>query len=769
MWVSKLKKKKVQYLLLGVIFSIAISVICVSTVVTIVSQSFAKSYYKGDSTPDIQIITTSDSVIDKTYSWYKKMGDEVRNYKKYDMFSVSTNLNFNDKVNKTVMSYIIPIDNVKNLSNKIEIVEGDKTEVKPKRGEMWISSTTANLRNIKIGDKAKIIDSNGRSLEYEISAIVRDSNQASTVTGVLYTYVNEDEREILSALPKTYMVTMNCDGDSSKLSKDLVEYIDEPLGGVIDKSMYILVAIMTTSLVGGLCLMSAIILVIVLLLILRANIKNNILKEYKLIGIYKAIGYSSKKIRRIYLVGYEVVSIISSLVGVIIAIPMISYICKLIFKNLGEYSFDITALGIIGIVFIIFNLLIYLNVYKVLKCIDKIKPVDAINIGLGSSKEKIRKSLIKNNNSSFCMAINDIFKHKKNNIITLIMFILVFYMSTWFINIANTMVNLDNNLYKIFGSAKADLVISAPSDIDDSISEVKNYLDNDSRVKNYYLWDIIAQRKVGIDTKEYEIEGGSFVATIYNEFNEEDFSILQGINPRNNKEVSISIDIMKKNNFKIGDYITLNIEKESKEFLIVGSYASMMNNGQSVRLTRDALLGESNGNVAFINLKDINTYESLKKDINSKFKGITIDKVYEPLKDTASQVVETSIPISIILLVGVLIFGIFNIVNILIINNLDNRKNYGIMKSLGFTSKYIKRRSNYRLMILAILGAVIGVGTTILTSKDLMKLALGFDVFNFNLIMTLGLVGITFVLTGLTMYICNKSIKKISVVELIEE
>nr|WP_284693881.1 FtsX-like permease family protein [Paeniclostridium ghonii] len=515
--------------------------------------------------------------------------------------------------------------------------------------------------------------------------------------------------------------------------------------------------------------MAAIVLAIVLILILKVNVKNNILKEYKSIGIYKCMGYSSKKIRSIYLYSYGVVSIISSLIGLLIAIPLVSYICNIAFKNLGEYKFDLMSLGIMITVLIIFNLIVYITLFISLKCINKIKPVEAINIGLTSSKEKLKKSLIKNNSSSLCMAINDIFKYKKNNFIILIIFVLVFYMSTLFLNISYTMLNLDSELYEIFGTANADMVISAPSDIEDSIKEIKEYIDKDDRVENYYLWDVVAKTKVGIDSKKYDVVGGMVAATVYNEFNEKDFSILQGMNPRNNKEVSVSLDIMKRNNLKIGDYITLNVEGKNKEFLIVGIYKSMMNGGQSVRLTNDALEGESNGNIAFVKLKNIDDYENLKKDIDNKFDSIIIDKVYEALKDAASQVVETSVPISIILLVGVLIFGIVNIVNILITNNLDNRRNYGIMKSLGFTSQYIKRRNNYRIMILAVVGALIGVGITRFTSSKLLEIALGFNIFDFNTSMTLGLVGITFVLIILTMYICNKSINKISTVDLIKE
>lgn len=91
------------------------------------------------------------------------------------------------------------------------------------------------------------------------------------------------------------------------------------------------------------------------------------------------------------------------------------------------------------------------------------------------------------------------------------------------------------------------------------------------------------------------------------------------------------------------------------------------------------------------------------------------------------------------------------------------------MKSLGFTSKYIRARNNYRIMILAIIGALIGVVVAITTSSKFIELAMGFDVFKLNLVMTSILVLITFVLIMITLNVCNRSIKKISIVELIRE
>lgn len=770
MWLSKLKKKKAQYFLLGIIFTISIALISVSTIVTVVANTFASEYYAGDSTPDLHIITTNKSVADKSRSWYESKGNEVRNYNNYNMFSVSTNLSLDNKTNEYMMSFVIPMDNIENLSNKINIIDGDKGSKAPRRGEMWIPSTVAKLKEISVGDIAKIIDSNGNELEFKISAIITDSNQSTTAMGVLYTYINEEDREILKALPSANSITMNCNGDSTEKSKELVSYINEPIGGIVgDKNLYVIAATMTPSLIGGLGLMSSIILIVGLILILRSNIKNNILKEYKSIGIYKAIGYSSKKIRKIYLYGYGLVSICSSLLGILISIPLVTYICNIIFEYLGVYSFDLLSLGIVTVAFILFNLLVYFNVYRVLRVVNKIRPVDAINIGLTSSKEKFNKSVIKNNSSSFAMAINDIFKYKKNNFIILLIFTLVFYVSILFLNVANTMLTLDENLYQIFGTANADLVVAAPTDIEDSLKDIKKYLDKDERVEEYYLWDVTGQSKITIDNTKYKVDSGSLQATTYDKYNEEDFSITEGRNPRNKNEVSLGVIIMKDNELKIGDYITINVEGESRELLIVGSYASMMGNGQNLRLTNDVLSSGSNGNVAFVKLKNVEDYTGLKSDIDNKFNGVSVDKIYSPLRDTASQVVDTAVPISSILLVGVLAFGLLNIMNILTTSNLDNRKNYGIMKSLGFNSKYIKRRSNYRIMISAILGSVIGVSLNIFTSAGLMKAALGFNVFNFNEPMTVIFVIISFILIMLIMYVCNREIRKISTVELMME
>ncbi|MGL5085468.1 MAG: hypothetical protein ACRC68_07080, partial [Clostridium sp.] len=126
MWLSKLKKKKIQYFLLGVICAIAIALISVSTIVTVVANTFGGKYYEGDSTPDLHLITLNPTVAEKSLQWYEEQGDEAWNYKNYDIFSVSTNLTLNNKINDNMASFIVPMESIENLSNKVSVIDGDK-------------------------------------------------------------------------------------------------------------------------------------------------------------------------------------------------------------------------------------------------------------------------------------------------------------------------------------------------------------------------------------------------------------------------------------------------------------------------------------------------------------------------------------------------------------------------------------------------------------------------------------------------------------------
>ena len=133
----------------------------------------------------------------------------------------------------------------------MEVVEGDTKEKAPGKGEIWISNILAETEKLKLGDKITI-KSDGRDNEFKISGIINDSNQPSSTLGIVYVYMNEEDKETIKDLPKANLITLNADEDSAKAKKELVTYINEPISGFIfDKSIFIMCASLTPTLIGG--------------------------------------------------------------------------------------------------------------------------------------------------------------------------------------------------------------------------------------------------------------------------------------------------------------------------------------------------------------------------------------------------------------------------------------------------------------------------------------------------------------------------------------
>ena len=483
MWFIKIKKKKTQYLLLAILFTITVALIGTCVTFTVVANTFVKEFYSGEDTPDIVQITVSEEVVKKTKEWYNLQKEEVWDYKTYEGYSIANKLKINNKAADLTSGSILPIRDLKDLSWRVSVTDGDKKSHGPKEGELWIPNSLAKSKGIKVGDEACVEKTNGGYIRLRVSAIVNDSNQPSSLIDFNCIYANENLVNELSDLYKIYITTFNCNGDDKIKSKELSKYINEHLQGVIvTKSIFIIAATMLPNVIGGIGLISACLMIVVLVIILRSNLWNFILKEYKSIGIYKSMGFSDRKIKSIYLKAYTVVALISSFIGCFVSIPIISYVCNIILKYLGEYKFESNSLMPLMIVFISFNILVVISLLSVLRRINRIKPVTAMNIGITSSKAKLKRSIIKNNSSSFAMAINDIFKYKKTNFIMFITFTAVFYMVICFVNMKYSAVKIDDNMSNWLGVPKCDMSLRGEEG-ENSLKDVIEYLKNNDKVK----------------------------------------------------------------------------------------------------------------------------------------------------------------------------------------------------------------------------------------------------------------------------------------------
>lgn len=775
MWKKKIKQKKIQFILIAIILMVSSSIFAISISLTSTVEEYTNEYYKGENIKDIVVQTYNKDIISRIEDFIEKKEPKENDIRYSDALMVDRQVFLESKNLDLSMASLVTFENKKSHPWDVVITEGEKRD-RPSRGTIWVPNIIADYKDIKIGDKLRIKD--GKEYKYlSVSALVNESLIPNSMVGSTNLYINKEDYKTFNNLVKSHFIGYNSSKEAENATKELSTYIGDSFEGLmLDKWITNFVANSTSMITGAIGMSIALLIFIVSIIIIRFVLWSNILKEYKSIGVYKSIGYTSKQIRSIYLKSYGIVGIISITIGSFLSIGFINYMVNISVKYIGIYEGNNNNFTFIFLTIAIMSLVLITNIYLLLRRINKINPVEAFRVGVTSSKEKFKKSLIKDASSPLSMAINDIFKHKKQNLIIVTILSMVMYVSAFIVSGNYSMENIAYNAWNVFGTIQGDIALDFPTG-DESYDKALEELRNDSRILEVRECSFDVGQIVYLDTTKYNIKNAQVITTLIDNYeNNEGFnvSIKEGRNPKLKNEIALTEQILKDANLEIGDYIRVKVLGEEKSLLITGSYTSMMSNNYSMRMTLDIVPKDMRNSLLNLNLnatlKDKNDYDSVKKDYKEKYEVASVDISPSLIVQTAKSVVETITPVTRIILTGILIFSILNIINLIMMNNTDNRRNNAIMKSLGFSNKYIISRTSYRIIILTVISSLFGFTLNLIISKNIFKIAMsGIDglMIPYNLVSTTIL--FIAIITILTTIISMLSIRKISIVELMEE
>ncbi len=775
MWKKKIKQKKLQLILIAIILMVSSSIFALSMSFTSTVSKYTNDYYEGENIKDIVVQTYNEDVISKVESFIMEEETNEKDIRKTKGLTVDRQVFLGDENLDLGMANLIIYEGMKAHPWDVVITEGEKVTT-PSKGTIWVSNLLADSKNLKIGDKLKIKD--GDEYKYlTISALVNDSVVPSSVVGYNNLYIGSNDYDDFNEPIKSEYIGYDSSKEGNDATSELISYIGDSIDGVIyDKWITIFAANAGSQITSAVGLSTAILIFIVSIVIIRFVLWNNILKEYKSIGVYKSLGFTSNQIRNIYLKSFGIVGIIAITAGSFFSILYINYLVKISIKYIGIYEGGINNFSFIVLTIVLMSFVLISNIYLLLRRINKIKPVEAFRIGVTSSKEKFKKSIIKDALSPMSMAINDIFKYKKQNIIIVTVLSLVIYLSVFLVSVNYSMINMKDNAWNMFGLLQGDVTLDFPSgeaSYDKALEEIKS----DPRVLGVRACSFDVGKVAYLDVSRYNIKNAQVITYLYDNYDNNNgfnVSIKEGRNPKNKNEIALSEQILKDASLDIGDYIDIKILGEERSLLITGKYIGMMSNNYNMRMTLDVVPKEIRNNLNNLNinitLKDKNDYEEFKEEYKQKYEVCSIDTCPSLIATASKSVIEIVIPVTTIILLGILLFSILNIVNLIIMNNTDNRRNNAIIKSLGFSNIYILKRTLYRIMLLIGISSLVGFILNATISKNLFKLAMmgidGLMIPNGEVISTIVFIGI---LTIGSSIISMFSIRKISTVELIEE
>lgn len=765
MWLKKLKRKKFQFGVIGIIliFATAILTTCIS--MSFELDKYIANYYSKDKNADYYITATKGSydVIKKDY----ENADKIDGYHldKNTLIYQNTSIKkFNEHV------YSMVLNNYKDVNYTITPVEGDLKSKGPKEGEIWIEQVIATAHNIKVGDTYTL--NNKNKDKFKITTIINQSIKPSSMDGGQIIYINQKDYDKFKGNQKIDYITV----DSDLSNQDFIDYISNTL---VDDNQALFInplteiintAKLVNTLVISIGIIAAIFMLIVTIVIIRFFIRSTIMSEYSAIGTYKSVGFNTKEIISFYLKCYLFVGSISVIVGSLIGIPSSKLIGSKALENLGEYSISSTTLLISVLVMIVTFLLLYINVKLSLRRIKKITPVDALRIGTTSSKAKIKKSLIKHAHSSLSVAINELFKNKSRSLLMILVITVSFYISMVFLNICYSIETIDVKASSWVACPTAHGFITNNSGNRVIDNKVINYVKNNKYVKTYTYGTLELPIDIECDDKDVNLKYASKMC--FNTYDKEHYNInySEGRPPKSKNEIALSNAILDNSKYKVGDYIELKVDGSYDTFLITAAF-DLVGDQSGLQMMNSYFKGKEEiykTGIA-VCLKDKNDFDNFKKDLENKFENYKFKDVNDYIGDVRKSIQSILIPVTIIIIVIFLVFTLLNIINLIIMNNKDNRKNNGILKAYGFTNSYILRKEIAKISILSILGLSLATLLNKLFTRSLFWMGLGCDGYNVSLKYTSCLLIGGFALILIVTRIVNNSIKSISPKELMEE
>jgi putative ABC transport system permease protein len=257
-------------------------------------------------------------------------------------------------------------------------------------------------------------------------------------------------------------------------------------------------------------------------------------------------------------------------------------------------------------------------------------------------------------------------------------------------------------------------------------------IENNHYVKDMIKGEFLAMYDFDYDKDKYQINIKDIASIIYDNWSEDLTKIPfdEGRGPENENEIAFTGKVLKDSSLKVGDYIDLTVEGVTNTYLITGSYTSMLNGGFSVGFHNDLykLIHKTpEYNYLFVYLNDAKDYSAFRKEITTQYKDVSIEVINEEIKTAALSVVDIAKPVCFLLTIVFILFSVINIINLLALESLNNRRQFGILKSLGFSDRYICLKFIWKTMLLTIFSILLAIGIYAAALRKCFQLSVGIN------------------------------------------
>lgn len=733
---ANLRKKKVHNGLIGLL--ILLSTLLLATSVTVILNTnnlFTDMHNKTHGSHEMLIL--GDELHDpyKLHEWWSEQ--EGVTSSELIPFRTISGITVQGKESSTGLSslYLYMMDTPERPYAVDELIFADGNEsLTPEKGTIWLPTSIAYLYDISVGDTLGFT-AGEKDFALKVSAVVVDMPYGAPFPTSVRIWMNhQDYEEQIHVMQgkDQYMKGLRFDNYSQSSSyweqfeQDMgTPYLESKVGFEEMAAFYLIM----NKVIGFIMIFLGIVMMLVALFTIGFTISDDVLSNYKTIGVIKALGLPSRRLMGVYLAQYALISMVAIIPGLItsqwisrvIVDSALSSLKTAVMEAKSDVNLAAFVLGILVFILVILCVLFYSNKARL------VQPMQAIRYGMSESDNSAmtkRFAVKENQRISFGRApllvvigLRNILKNRKSSILMTMLAIIMSAVLVLGFVLLNSISSIKQTS-PLWGYDDSDIILQINNQSAFSRAELDQAILSDPRIKNFgWMGGIngVVSAEGTLNVEHSDAQSMNFSITVMDgSYDEMGYTTLRGKNPQSKNEIAIGIKVAKQLNKDLGDVVVVYLEGYKHTLTITGIYQSIANMSYSARIVVDVVKVNnpdySNLDTALINIEDNRDSDQIVNEINEEYK-ISASAVSQQtlLEAVYKQAVASLIlPMSImgLLFTGVTIIIVYSISRI---NIRKESKTYGIYKSIGLTSTKIRLSVTLGIVAVSAIGALIGI------------------------------------------------------------
>lgn len=608
-------------------------------------------------------------------------------------------------------------------------------------GEVYLPLGLKGKINCNVGD-AVVLSAVDEGRSFTVKGFVQEPDLGAQTVGIKQIFISDDDFDMFSDLWKPIedkspvsevnytLVDLHmadgCNMTSAKFlrSLNLETKITDNGRLALSREQSVRYSTLLPEVLIKLFSVFVIFLFVIVLILISHSISTEISSGYVTFGILKSVGFSCGKLTGLFFIQYLAAELLGIILGIALSVPLeltLSSGCKLITGVMPAMGISVLkALLLIAIIIAATSLVIFIKTLP----LNKISPVKAI----GGGKEDVYfdsrlQMPISKRFLTASLAFRQFTSAKRRYIsIVFISLILVFFMLT-----VNLIINLisSNNALNVMGTEFADVAVYVASGSENAetyISEADDFVNSLTEVTQTYR-----------SSNTYlSINGEKIYGHIVKD-PESLRAIIKGRAPLYDNEIIITEMVGDALEIAMGDEVAVSFGEYDGKYIVSGIFQTTFDSGMCITMSEAAInrIIENDSekikisNISF-SLENSNDAERVLKALREKYEGnknVSVDKF----------TIDSYIGIGVFKIMSVIqaviyfFSALFALVAVRMVTSrtfLQEKREIGIYKAMGFSSGSLRISFGIRFMTAAAIGIILGVIMSMQFSSKLLGLGL---------------------------------------------